>query len=213
MLPFLGASVALTLAPGPDNLFVISQGLAHGARTALVTAWGMCSGIVAHTLLVAFGVAALLRTSPLAFDVLRVLGAAYLLVIATQILRAAGFNLVADVSAPRARAGAPPVGAAFRRGLFMNLLNPKVAIFFLAFLPQFVPAEHTDPTQPLVLLGGLFWLQAMLLFSGIALASAQLAEWVTARPRLQHAIPILTAGLLAFVALRLLLIESAIRVG
>jgi threonine/homoserine/homoserine lactone efflux protein len=205
--------VALTVAPGPDNLFVISQGLAHGARTALVTAWGMCTGIVAHTLLVAFGVAALLRTSPLAFDVLRVLGAAYLLVIAMQILQAAGSNRTDDASIPRARAGAPPVGVAFRRGLLMNLLNPKVAIFFLAFLPQFVPADHTDPIGPLVLLGGVFWLQAMLLFSGIALASAQLAEWVTARPRLQRAIHILTAGMLAVVALRLLLIESALRVG
>ena len=131
LIYFLGASVALTIAPGPDNIFVITQGIAYGRKQAVVTALGMCSGISVHTAAAAFGISAVFYSSAAAFSVVKYAGAAYLLYLA--------FKTLKESSAIRlSNADNRPSAALFKRGFIMNVLNPKVAMFFLAFLPQFV---------------------------------------------------------------------------
>src|SRR5512134_3392087 len=123
LLCFLGASVALTIAPGPDNIFVMTQGIARGRKPAIVTALGMCSGISVHTTAAAFGISAVFYSSVVAFNVVKFAGAAYLLYLAWKTLRERSSIKLAsadDRAAP----------ALFKRGFVMNVLNPKVAMFF-----------------------------------------------------------------------------------
>ncbi|MDD5351370.1 MAG: LysE family translocator, partial [Chthoniobacteraceae bacterium] len=132
-LCFLGASAALTLAPGPDITFVITQGISRGRKAAIVSALGMCSGVSVHTTAAALGISAALYASAAAFTFLKFAGAAYLLYLAWKALR--------EPVGPRLSAGkaeVQPAGILFRRGFMMNVVNPKVGLFFLAFLPQFV---------------------------------------------------------------------------
>jgi threonine/homoserine/homoserine lactone efflux protein len=200
---FLAASVAVTVSPGPDNLFVLAQGLARGRRTALWTAWGMCSGITAHTLAAAAGLSVVLRSSPGLYDVIRYAGAGYLLYLALRAFRERTPAGAADAADP-ARAPAVSDGAAFRRGLMMNLLNPKVALFFLAFLPAFAGSpEHPGMAGRMALLGLLFMAQAVVLFSALAWASAALGGRLRRNPRIARALHLLSAFVLLALAVRL----------
>ena len=199
-LTFLGASMAITIAPGPDNLFVITQGIARGRRAAIITALGMCSGISIHTLAAALGISAIFATSSLAFAVVKYAGAAYLLYLAWMTLR----HSAAVRLGP---ADERPALDLFKRGFIMNVLNPKVALFFLAFLPQFVnPANGHVPTQ-MLLLGGLFMLQAVLIFSALGYFSGSIGGYLVARPRLARYLDALTAGVFTALALRLALAD------
>lgn len=144
---FLAASLALALTPGPDMIYVISRALAQGPRAGLVSAAGLTLGLAAHTLLAAFGVSVLLRTSETAFLVLKVVGALYLIWIGIQLWRATPSF---DVRAATDRAGTVKL---FLQGSLSALLNPKLALFFLAFLPQFVPASSITPTLDVIALG------------------------------------------------------------
>lgn len=144
---FLAASLALALTPGPDMIYVISRALAQGPRAGLVSAAGLTLGLAAHTLLAAFGVSVLLRTSETAFLVLKVVGALYLIWIGIQLWRA---TPQFDLRAASDRAGTRSL---FLQGSLSALLNPKLALFFLAFLPQFVPASSATPTLDVIALG------------------------------------------------------------
>lgn len=200
ILCFLGAAMALTIAPGPDNLFVVTQGIARGRRPAIVTALGMCSGISVHTTAAAFGVSAIFYSSALAFTAVKYAGAAYLLYLAWRTLR--------DRSAIRlATADERPLGALFRRGFIMNVLNPKVALFFLAFLPQFVvPAAGSVPAQMLIL-GGIFMVQAGIIFTLIGYFAGSVGRVLLCRPRLTRHFDRLTAGVFLTLGIRLALVE------
>ncbi len=198
-LYFLAASVALSLAPGPDNLFVLALGVARGRRAAVAAAWGMCSGITVHTAAAAVGVSAVFRSSRMAFDALKYGGALYLLYMAWEAFRAGQAS---------AGGGPSPTGtsaALFRRGLTMNLLNPKVALFFLAFLPQFAsPAYGSVPLQ-LVLLGALFMVQATVVFTLLALFAGTAGQYLGRRPGATRWLHRAAAGVFAGLALRLAL--------
>ena len=149
LLYFLGASAALTIAPGPDNIFVLTQGICRGRHAAIITALGMCSGVSVHTVAAAFGISALFYSSLLAFNLVKYAGAAYLLYLAYKTLSE---RSSLALGTPDSRSGA----ALFKRGFIMNVLNPKVALFFLAFLPQFVtPSAGHVPLQ-MLLLGAIF---------------------------------------------------------
>lgn len=199
LLSFLAASAALTLAPGPDNLFVIAQGISRGRRAALVTAWGMCSGITVHTLLAAAGISAIFYSSPMAFHAVKYAGAAYLLYLAWRAIGPAGPGIAAGD-----HTGAPALGH-FRRGFLMNVLNPKVALFFLAFLPQFVDRAAGRVGAQMVMLGLLFMAQAFVLFSAIAWFSGGIAERLSRDPRWPKYLSWLAAAILAALAVRLAL--------
>lgn len=144
---FLAAALALALTPGPDMIYVVSRALAQGPRAGLVSAAGLSVGLAAHTLLAAVGVSVLLRASDVAFTALRVAGALYLVWLGVQMWRAAPRL---DVHAARERLGAWRL---FWQGSLSALLNPKLALFFLAFLPQFVPASSTTPVADAIALG------------------------------------------------------------
>ena len=150
ILYFLGASILLTLAPGPDNTFVIAQGLSRGRKAAVITALGMCSGVSVHTTAAALGVSALLYSSAFAFAMLKYAGAAYLLYLAYKAIKEHQIRLAQSDDAPLR------LGQLFRRGFIMNVLNPKVALFFLAFLPQFVSPDGVSAPLQMMLFGLIF---------------------------------------------------------
>jgi len=201
LLYFLGASIALTVAPGPDNLFVITQGLARGRRAAIVTALGMCSGISVHTLAAAAGVSAIFYSSALAFQAVKYVGAAYLLYLAYRALRERG------AAAPSGADGAPRGVTLFRRGFLMNVLNPKVALFFLAFLPQFTTPQAGSVGGQMLLLGLLFMLQAVVIFTLIGYFSGSVGRCLLGRPRVARGFAWLSAGIFAALGVRLALAE------
>lgn len=200
LLCFLGASVALTLAPGPDNIFIMTQGIARGRRPAIVTGLGMCSGVSVHTTAAAFGISALFYSSAVAFNCVKYAGAAYLFYLACRTLKErSGIKL--------AIADDRPAAALFKRGFIMNVLNPKVAMFFLAFLPQFVaPAAGSVPLQ-MLLLGFVFMLQAVVIFCLIGYFSGGIGSFMLARPGIAKYFDFLTAGVFASLGLRLALAE------
>lgn len=173
-LPLFALTVlVLNATPGVDLVFTVSRTLQHGVRTGLAGAAGISAGCVVHALAAAFGLAALLAVSATAFTVLKGFGAAYLVWLAVGMLRSA-------LATPAARtadvvAVVPvPLGRVFRQGLLTNVLNPKVALFFLAFLPQFIDADAPHKTLSFLALGGWFVLQSALFLAALVLLTARL---------------------------------------
>ena len=179
MTLFFGAAVALALTPGPDNLFVLTQAAVGGRKAGLAVTLGLCSGLLVHTGAVALGVAALFATSALAFLALKLLGAAYLLYLAWGALTAkvdTGESTAADEQR---------MGALYTRGIAMNITNPKVAIFFLAFMPQFTDPSLGSVGLQIMTLGALFMVATLLVFGAVALGAGALGEWLQRSPRVQ----------------------------
>jgi threonine/homoserine/homoserine lactone efflux protein len=198
---FLAAAVALALAPGPDNLFVLTQAALHGRRAGLLVTLGLCTGLVAHTAAVSLGVAALLKASPVAFTMLTVAGALYLLWLAWGAWRAGAMRL--DESAPPAQ----PASALYLRGIVMNVTNPKVAIFFLAFLPQFADPARGSVAGQIVVLGVVFGIATLAVFGSIAWAAGFVGEALRRRPVAQVALNRLAALIFVALAVRLLVMR------
>ena len=199
LLGFLGASVILTVAPGPDNLFVITQGISRGRRAAILTALGMCSGISVHTTAAALGLSAIFYASDAAFQAVKYAGAAYLLFLAFKAIRE-------QARGPGGAAAGRVEGTAlFRRGFLMNVLNPKVALFFLSFLPQFVSRGSGSVAVQVLLLGLIFMLQAVVIFATIGWFSGAIGNWLTRTPRASRRFAWATAAVLASLAIRLAL--------
>ncbi|MEO6408843.1 MAG: LysE family translocator [Burkholderiaceae bacterium] len=215
------ALFALTVAvvnatPGVDLLFTVTRTLQHGVRGGLAAAAGIGLGCVVHAMAAAFGLAALLATSAAAFDLLKLAGAAYLLWFGAGMLRRA-LRPAPAVEPPVGTAAAQmlptndarstvPLPAILRQGLLTNLLNPKVAIFFLALLPQFISADAAHKTLAFLTLGGWFVLQGMLFLGVIVLLAAPLRRWRPA-PRGRRVFDGLAGALFVGLAARLALAE------
>jgi threonine/homoserine/homoserine lactone efflux protein len=165
---FISASLLLALAPGPDNIFVLTQSMLKGAKSGVFITLGLCSGLVFHTLAVALGVAAIFQTSLLAFNILKFIGAAYLLYLAYLSFKSS------SKSSLQAEKNNLTLFQLYKRGIIMNVTNPKVSIFFLAFLPQFTNPQNGSITLQIFILGALFMLSALLVFSSIAFMSGKL---------------------------------------
>lgn len=172
LLAFFASALVLAVAPGPDNVFVLTQAALHGRKAGLSLVLGLCSGLIVHTAAVALGVAVIFQRSQLAFDLLKYAGASYLLYLAWGAFRANPNGLSAN--APSAIGPALTSGALFRRGVIMNITNPKVSIFFLAFLPQFVDQKLGNASGQIMVLGALFMLAAFLVFALMAVIAARL---------------------------------------
>src|SRR4051794_26583215 len=197
---FVAASLAITVAPGPDNVYVLTCGVARGREVALALAWGMCSGLLFHTTLAAVGLSALLARSAMAFSVVKYAGAAYLIYLGIRAL------LSREEFAPSPEEPATTrLGSFFLRGLIMNLLNPKVAVFFLAFLPQFAGPGTSDTTLRLLALGLIFALLSVIVFSAIALFSGALGDRLSRNPRYAGVLRWLTGCVLVGLGIRLAL--------
>ncbi|MDO3379149.1 LysE family translocator [Geoalkalibacter halelectricus] len=177
---FFAASVLLGLAPGPDNIFVLTQSALHGKAAGLSVTLGLCTGLVVHTLAVALGVAVIFQVSTTAFTALKLVGAAYLLYLAWQAFRAA--------AAPVSMQSGPVLSLfkLYRRGIIMNITNPKVSIFFLAFLPQFADPARGAVSPQILMLGGFFILATILVFGGVALLAGTLGAWLNRSARTQR---------------------------
>lgn len=201
-MEFLVASVALTLAPGPDNLFILSQGITRGRRDALRTAWGMCSGNAVHTLAAAVGLSAAIRSSEMAFFALRMAGAVYLLYLAWQTIREIRSPVVVS-EVKSAGPAAPSSSHWFRRGVAMNLLNPKVILFYLAFLPQFADPDAGSLALQLTRLGLVFTAQCFLVFSAIAWFAGTIGVRLARHPRYTRILRGVSAAIFIVLAARL----------
>lgn len=176
LLAFFGIAVLLALAPGPDNLFVLMQSALWGRRAGLFVVLGLCTGLLGHTAAVAAGLAAMFAASPMAFTAMKLAGAAYLAYLAWQALRDPG------TAAQSERPPALSRGALYRRGIIMNLTNPKVLLFFFAFLPQFVAPAHGPVGLQIVVLGAVFMLATLLVFGAIAFFSGAFGQLLQRSP-------------------------------
>lgn len=162
---FLVAALLLIIMPGPDNLFVVSESLQKGSRNGVLISAGLASGVLIHTLLAASGLALLLKQSELAFAAIQYTGAAYLLYLAYQAAKEKPLRLSPDGGA---RPKMQSAKSLWQTGILMNVLNPKVTLFFLAFLPQFVSDGGWPPFYQFGLLGLVFMVLSLLIFSLMA---------------------------------------------
>ncbi len=180
LLLFIAAGWLLNLTPGPDVLYIVSNALRSGARAGIVAALGIVSGCFVHVFAAAIGVSALLATSATAFTVLKWIGAAYLLWMGVRMLFSKAQPLVIQAPGP-----APEVDLwrVFRRGFLTNVLNPKVALFFLAFVPQFIAPDATNKALVFLLLGLIFNLNSLPINFGYAWLAAWFARRVDAVQR------------------------------
>lgn len=162
LLLFLSSAFMLTIAPGPDIIYVAMRGLAQGWKAGLVAALGLATGIFVHITLAAVGLSAILASSPVLFAIVKYAGAGYLIYIGWQIYNAPAVTASEDHHRLK-------LGYIYRQTILMNILNPKVALFFLAFLPQFVDTSSEHVTSQFILFGLLFQLTALMIMGSVGL--------------------------------------------
>ena len=165
IITFITASVVLSLVPGPDNLFVMSNSALKGWRIGFYTTLGLCTGLIGHTILVGIGVSVIFQTSTMAFNGLKIIGALYLVYLAWLSVQNKEINIGGANENSTSR-------SYYFTGVIMNLTNPKVAIFFLVFLPQFINSNNDNVTSQIFLLGLLFICSAFFVFTSIAYLSS-----------------------------------------
>jgi RhtB (resistance to homoserine/threonine) family protein len=168
-LLFLSAAVAINISPGPDMIYILSKTIAQGRKIGIASSLGVCSGALVHVFAAAFGLSAIIATSAIAFSVVKYFGAAYLIYLGIQAFRAKGVSF--DI--PVKKQVQSTFWKAFRQGAFIDILNPKVAIFFMAFLPQFVRPELGHTSAQILILGVLVILVAVVIEFFIVLTAAQ----------------------------------------
>jgi threonine/homoserine/homoserine lactone efflux protein len=190
---FLLTTLVVVATPGTGVLYTLAAGLARGARAGAIAAFGCTLGIVPHMVAAITGLAALLHTSALAFQVLKYLGVAYLLYMAWSTLRERGALTVEEEAAPRS------ARRVIVSGILVNVLNPKLTIFFFAFLPQFVPAGAPGSVGRMLLLSGVFMLVTYVVFVAYGVFAAAVRSRVVSRPQVMTWMRRVFAG--SFVAL------------
>lgn len=192
---FMAGAIALNLTPGPDMAFVLAQSAGRGMRVGIAAAFGIGVGALFHMTLAAFGLAALFAAWPLAFDIVRYAGAAYLVWIAIGMFR----------HPPHLSGAAREANAwgAFRQGVITNVLNPKVAMFFIAFLPQFVSRDAGPAWAQILILGIAFDISGTIVNVLVAIGSGTLAERLKANPMIGKIMGWISGSVMCALALRL----------
>ncbi len=160
LLYFLTTAIILTIMPGPDMLYVIVQSISFGKKAGIILALGLCTGLIIHTIAVAFGISTIIYNSNFAFFTLKYLGVIYLFYLAIMALKESDINLNNNEQFNKIHL--------YRKGIMMNLLNPKVLLFFLAFLPQFVNVKNENTSMQMIVLGIIFIIQAIIVFTIIS---------------------------------------------
>lgn len=204
LLPFAVAVVVIALTPGPDMTFFLGRALAQGRAAGLAAMAGASTGILVHTMLVALGLSALIVAAPTAFLVLKVFGALYLGWLAIQAIRHGSALTLPDRSAPQGSRAAS-LAATWASGLAINLLNPKIILFFMTFLPQFVRPGDPHAAAQLVTLGLLFIVIALVITVPMILAADRVAATLRTRPRIARAMDWIFASVFMAFAAHLLL--------
>ncbi|HEY0121559.1 MAG TPA: LysE family translocator [Rhizobium sp.] len=203
LLAFSAATLLLAMTPGPDMTLSISRALAQGKRAALFVVLGTTLGVIVHTCLVAFGISALITASPVAFTILKTGGAAYLLWLAIQAIRFGSSLSVKKVDAARRT----PLSN-ISNGFWVNLLNPKVIIFFMTFLPQFVTAGDPAVTHKLLFLGFFFIVVGVPVNIIVVLAADKLSSWLQNNRRVLRGLDYTFAGVFSIFAAKIFLTQA-----
>jgi threonine/homoserine/homoserine lactone efflux protein len=199
---FIGISWALIIAPGPDMFYVITRGMAHGRKAGILSAIGVVCGILVHTTAAAFGLTLILQTSAYAFLLVKFVGAAYLLYLGIKAWRdKSTFHIQTSASFEKP-------AALFWQGVLSNVLNPKIAIFFLAFLPQFVDKGSSQVTLQMVILGVTFACFGLCFLLIVGYSSGSIGRWLMYRPQYAQFLQRLAGGILISLGIRLALTEK-----
>jgi len=200
LAPFTLAVLVIAITPGPDMTFFLGRALTQGRAAGFAAIGGALTGILVHTTLVAVGLSALIVAAPQAFLALKLVGAAYLLWLAAQAVRQGS-----ALSLPAARSAPASLAATWASGLMVNLLNPKIVLFFMTFLPQFVSPADPNAAGQLVALGMLFIVISLPVVVALVLAADRVAAVLRGRPRIARAIDWLFASVFAGFAAQILL--------
>ncbi len=199
LLYFIAASVALTLLPGPDILFVLSISISQGKKAGIATASGLCTGLLFHTTAAALGISALVYSSAIAFTIVKYAGALYLIYLAFKALKESGTSFSSfDVKET-------DVPLLYKRGIVMNLLNPKVSLFFLAFLPQFVSAGSGSIPLQMIFLGIVFLFQALFIFFLVSIFAGFIGSRIMKMPNAGKYVNWAKAGIFSIIGVELAL--------
>ena len=198
---FLGAAALVTASPGPDNLMVLGMGMSRGRRQGVAFGLGCASGCLSHTALATLGVSAAIAASRWAFGVLEVAGGLYLLWLSVRSFRSRG---AAFTRSEMPEAPAEPLRRVFVRGLLANAINPKVILFFLAFLPQFIEPRRGGAAWQTAQLGVIFALQAGVLFGALGLFAGRVGTWLGRTPRAGRWLDRVAGAVFGLIGLRLL---------
>ena len=199
---FLGTSILLAFAPGPDNIFVLTQSILYGKKAGGTITLGLCTGLLFHTTVVACGLAAIFQTSALAFSILKYIGGAYLIWLSFSAFRSSAGEIT--VSGEKKLSSLQ----LYRRGIIMNVTNPKVSIFFLAFLPQFTQPSKGPVMLQLIELGFLFMIVTFFVFGLIAVISGFAGETIAKTQRWQTILNKTAGAIFAGLALKLILMRQ-----
>ncbi|WP_378183741.1 LysE family translocator [Aquimarina sp. SS2-1] len=175
---FILATAALAISPGPDNIYVLMQSIVNGKKYGLATVAGLMSGCLVHTTLVAFGVSAIIKQSEVVFLIIKLLGAFYLFFLAFKVWKSdLSIQLTNDTVEKKS------LGQLFKQGFIMNVLNPKVSIFFLAFFPGFLFSDQLSNVTQFYILGFLFIVVSFFIFGGIAIMAGYISDFVKKNTR------------------------------
>ena len=194
---FLAASWILIITPGPDMIYVITRGISQGRKAGVISAIGVTLGILVHTIFAAFGLAIILRTSAVAFLALKYTGAGYLVYL--------GIKAIKDKSVVAFKNNRPKasIKTIFTQGILSNVLNPKIALFFLAFLPQFVSPEYGNASVQMICLGIMFAFFGAVFLALLGYYSGSIGAWLSGRQRCADKIRWMTGSILIALGLRL----------
>lgn len=202
LLMFIVASFLLCLAPGPDNIYVLTQGITKGKKAAIITTLGLCTGLIIHTTAAALGISVIFKTSEIAFNIVKYLGAAYLLYIAYQAYKHRDEPLNLDAGSSKKE-----MKNLYMKGFIMNILNPKVSIFFLAFLPQFVNVNEGNIPMQMIILGIIFMIMTVLVFSTIGIVANTLSSKLLSKPSIVKYMNVMTSFVLVSLGVKLALAQ------
>ena len=200
LLYFFSAAVMLTILPGPDMLFVIAQSISLGKKAGISVALGLCTGLIFHTIAAAFGISIIIYNSDVAFMILKYLGVAYLIFLAFMALKESTINLNINWQINKIHL--------YRKGILMNLLNPKVLLFFLAFLPQFVDQSDGNVSLQMVSLGIIFIIQAIIIFSIVSILASKISEKLITNKKFAKYLKWIKAGILLFIGISLIFVNK-----
>ena len=173
LISFVFATAILAFSPGPDNIFVLTQSIVNGTKYGIATVLGLMSGCLVHTTLVAFGVSAIIKENESLFFIIKLLGASYLLFLAFKVYKSDAKIVLSNTNIQK-----ESVFQLFKKGFIMNVLNPKVALFFLAFFPQFLFSKTMSSVVQFYTLGALFIVVSFLVFTFIAILAGSISSYL-----------------------------------
>jgi threonine/homoserine/homoserine lactone efflux protein len=199
LISFIFATTVLACSPGPDNIFVLTQSIVNGRKFGLATVFGLMSGCIVHTTLVAFGVSAIIKQNENIFFLIKLFGAAYLLYLAYQV-----YKSDPEITFSTENVQQKTTLELFKKGFLMNVLNPKVTIFFLAFFPQFLFSEAISTVLQFYVLGLLFIIVSFIIFGTIAVLGGKISDYLQQHKK--TGLYLKWAQIIVFVAIAILIL-------